>query len=151
MTDQIAKHPPESLFQLVTDQWTEPFWTAAREHRLTAARCFECELYRMPPTPFCPNCLSQNIEWPTLSGRGTIYSYTVVSRSIFPEMEASLPYVPSLVTLSDADNIRLITNIVDVPVSKISIGAEVEVVWTDMPGGAVVPRFTLAKGFAKLT
>ena len=143
MTDQIAKHPPDCLFQLVTDHWTEPFWNAAREHILTAARCASCNSYRMPPTPFCPHCLSQKIEWPTLSGIGVIYSYTVVSRPISPEMEASIPYVPALVSLPDANYVRLITNIVDAPLRKIKIGAKVEVVWTDMPEGNVVPRFKI--------
>ena len=141
--DSIAKHPPAGLFELVTDQWTAPFWAAAREHRLTVARCSECAVMRMPPTPFCPNCLSQEIDWPTLSGLGSIYSYTIVSRSMVPEMDAAIPYIPAIVTLADAASIRLITNIVDVPISTISVGAEVKVVWCDMPGGVVVPRFTL--------
>lgn len=144
MTNEIAKQPPHSLFELVTDSWTEPFWAAARERRLTVPHCSECNLSRMPPTPFCPECLSQKLNWPTLSGRGTIYSYTVVSKAIFPGMEDSLPYVPALVTLSDAPNIRLITNIVDVPISAISVGAEVKVVWNCLPDNVVVPRFTLA-------
>ncbi|MFQ3359457.1 MAG: putative OB-fold protein [Porticoccaceae bacterium] len=59
-------------------------------------------------------------------------------------MEESLPYVPALVTLSDAPTIRLISNIVDVPISAISVGAEVRVVWNHLPDGVVVPRFTLA-------
>ena len=58
-------------------------------------------------------------------------------------MEDSLPYVPALVTLSDVPSIRLITNIIDVPISSISVGAEVRVVWNDLPDNVVVPRFTL--------
>lgn len=58
-------------------------------------------------------------------------------------MESSLPYVPCLITLPDADNIRLISNIVDVPVNRIAIGLSVKVVWANMPDGSVVPRFTL--------
>ena len=143
MTEEIAKHPPSQLFKLVTDRWTAPFWEAAQQRRLTVARCSQCNHYRMPPTPFCPNCLSQKIDWPTLSGVGIIYSFTIVSKAIFPEMEASLPYVPCLITLPDAGNIRLISNIVDVPVNRIAIGASVKVVWASMPDGSVVPRFTL--------
>lgn len=143
MNEDIAKHPPDQLFQLVTDRWTSPFWDATQQHRLTAACCSDCKTFRMPPTPFCPNCLSQKIDWPTLSGVGEIYSYTIVSKAIFPEMESSLPYVPCLITLPDADNIRLISNIVDVPVNRIAIGLSVKVVWANMPDGSVVPRFTL--------
>lgn len=141
----IARRPLESLFELATDRWTEPFWQAARERRLTVARCASCGRFRMPPTPFCPHCLSQELEWPTLCGRGTIYSFTIVARAIFPEMEACIPYVPALVELPDADGVRLITNIVDVPVDHIAIGAEVEAVWDERRDGVVIPRFTLAE------
>lgn len=146
MSGPIAKRPLESLFELVTDRWTEPFWRAAGERRLVAARCASCGRFRMPPTPFCPACLSQEIEWPTLSGHGRIYSFTVVARAIFPEMEECIPYVPALVELPDAQGIRLITNIVDVPISEITVGAGVEVVWDERADGIVVPRFTLSAG-----
>jgi uncharacterized OB-fold protein len=139
----LAKSPDESLFRIVTDRWTEPFWAAAKEHRLTVPRCTTCGTFRMPPTPFCPECLSQGLDWPTLSGRGAIYSYTTVTRAIFPEMESSIPYVPALVELPDAGNLRLITNIVGVPIDQITVGAAVEVVWEDRSDGASVPRFTL--------
>lgn len=144
MPAPILRRPLESLFELVTDRWTEPFWRAARERRLTAARCASCSRFRMPPTPFCPYCLSQELDWPTLSGRGTIYSFTIVARAIFPEMEECIPYMPAVVELPDAEGIRLITNIVDVPVDRIAIDAEVEVVWDERQDGVVVPRFTLA-------
>ena len=144
MTEDIAKHPPNQLFQLVTDRWTSPFWDATQQRRLTVARCSDCKVYRFPPTPFCPNCLSQRVDWPTLSGVGTIYSFTIVSKAIFPEMESSLPYVPCLISLPDAGNIRLISNIVDVPITRIAIGLRVRVVWATMPDGSVVPRFTLS-------
>ena len=144
MNSEIARPPPDALFSLLTDQWTQPFWDAARAHRLVAPRCAACGRFRMPPTPFCPHCLSQDIEWPALSGNGVLFSYTVVTRAIVPEMEGSLPYVPALVDLDDAPGARLITNIVGVPVSAIAIGARVRVVFSDRSDGISVPRFTLA-------
>jgi uncharacterized OB-fold protein len=139
----IAKAPPEALFTLSTDQWTEPFWRAASERRLTAAQCAGCGTFRMPPTPFCPECLSQQIDWPSLSGEGTVFSYTVVRRAITPEMEGALPYVPALVDLDGAPGARLITTIVDVPVEAVRVGARVRVVWIERTDGVVIPCFTL--------
>lgn len=144
MSADIALDPPEALFALVTDQWTKPFWDAARAHCLTAPRCAACGHFRMPPTPFCPNCLSQEIDWPELSGGGTVFSYSVVRRAIVPEMAGALPYVPALVDLDDAPGARLITNIVGVPVASIVVGARVRVVFRDRADGVSVPRFTLA-------
>ncbi len=144
MSSAIALAPPDALFTLVTDRWTKPFWDAARAHQLVAPRCAACARFRMPPTPFCPHCLSQEVEWPTLSGNGVVFSYTVVTRAIVPEMAGSLPYVPALIDLDDAPGARLISNIVGVPVSAIAVGARVRVMFDDRGDGISVPRFTLA-------
>jgi uncharacterized OB-fold protein len=144
----IAKSPADDLFSLSQDLWTKPYWDAARERRLTAPRCGHCGRFRMPPTPFCPHCRSQEIEWPTLSGRGTIFSFTIVARAIVPAMEGSIPYVPALIDLDDAPGARLTTAIVDVPVDDIRIDAPVSVVFVERSDGVVVPRFTLASAAA---
>lgn len=143
MTALIAKRPPAVLFQLSTDQWTQPFWDAASRRQLSVPSCAACGVFRMPPTPFCPACQSQAIRWVELSGRGTVYSYSVVSRAILPDMDDCLPYVPAVIELEGAGGVRLISNVVDVPVDAIVIGASVRVIWDDI-SGVTVPRFTLA-------
>jgi uncharacterized OB-fold protein len=140
----IAKSPADDLFSLAQDRWTKPYWDAAREHRLTVPRCAACGRFRMPPTPFCPHCRSQAIDWPTLSGRGTIFSYTIVTRAIVPAMESCIPYVPALIDLDDAPGARLTTSIVDAPVEAVRIDAPVKAVFVERGDGVVVPRFTLA-------
>ena len=76
--------PPDALFAPETDRWTEPFWRAAGEGRLVAPRCAKCGTFQMPPQPYCPECLSQEKDWVTLSGRGKLFSYTVMHRAIHP-------------------------------------------------------------------
>ena len=143
----IAKRPPPELFKLSTNAWTQPFWDATARHELVAARCADCGKFRMPPTPFCPCCQSQGISWTRLSGRGEVYSYTIVERAILPGMEAHLPYVPAVVTLQGAGGARLISNVVDVDVAAIAVGMPLQVVWDDVPGlGVAVPRFVPVPG-----
>jgi uncharacterized OB-fold protein len=141
MSAEIAKSPAEALFSLTTDQWTQPFWDAAQEHRLVACRCANCGAFRMPPTPFCPECHSQEIDWRELSGEGTVFSYTIVPRAIVPEMKGHLPYVPALIDLDGAPGARLISNIVGVPVDTIKVGMRVSVVFEERSDGVAVPRF----------
>ncbi|MDB5703821.1 MAG: hypothetical protein JWN66_937 [Sphingomonas bacterium] len=142
---RIANRPPEALVRIVTDSWTEPFWSAAKEERLTCAQCGNCHRFRMPPTPFCPHCRSQEIDWPTLPGTGTIYSYTVVERAVLPGTEDSIPYVPAVIALDGATPARLISNIVDSSLDSIRIGARVRVIFDVMPDGAAVPRYTVTE------
>lgn len=97
----------------------------------------------MPPTPFCPECRSQEVEWPQLPGTGSLFSYTVVRRAIVPEMEGALPYVPALIDLDGAPGARLISALVDCEVDSIRIGAAVRVVFEHRTDGVAIPRFKL--------
>lgn len=141
MTVELAKRPPDALFELVTDQWTEPFWEAAREHRLVVARCASCGTHRMPPTPFCPACRSTALDWTEVSGRGTLYSFTIVRKANLEAVMDALPYAPAVVDLDEPGGIRLISNVVETPLDRIRIGAPLEVVWYDRPDGVTLPYF----------
>ena len=145
MDTRIAKRPPAAFFRLVTDPWTKPFWDNAAEGRLSAPRCARCGEFRMPPTPFCPACRSQDIGWVVLSGRGILYTYTVVERATLPGMEDSIPYVPAVVELPDAKGIRLISNIVETPMSRIVVGAHLSVVFDRLSDDVTVPRFRVSE------
>lgn len=143
MPQVLAKRPPAEFFRFSADRFTQPFWDAAAEQRLVVPQCKRCARQRMPPTPFCPQCRSQEIDWVPLSGSGIIYSYTVVERAIMPGMDESLPYVPAVIALAGAGGCRVISNIVDAPVNAIAVDAAVRVIW-DVIQGVTVPRFTLA-------
>ena len=143
--NRIAKRPPDTLVQIVTDSWTEPFWSAVKDRRLTCAQCGECGRFRMPPTPFCPHCRSQAIDWMALPGTGTIYSFTIVERAVLPGTEGNIPYVPAVIALDGAEPARQISNLVDCEVDRIRIGARVRAVFDTVGDGAAVVRFTLAE------
>lgn len=143
MLAETSKAPPAQLFRLVVDQWTQPFWDACREHRLVFPRCADCAIMRFPPGPFCPGCQSQRVEWTDLPGTGVIYSYTVVLRSITPEMDDSIPYAPAVIELDGAEGQRLISCVVDARLDRIRVGALVRVGWEDRSDGVTVPRFVL--------
>src|SRR3546814_15560794 len=76
----------------------------------------------MPPTPFCPVCLSQTIHWPTLSGGATLYSYSVVTRAVVPGMDEYLPYAPAVVELDGGGGARLISNVAACTLDALHVG-----------------------------
>ncbi len=139
MTENVtrARIPPISLATLHPDAWTEPFWVAASDHRLTCQQCAACGAFRMPPSGFCPRCRSQASSWADLSGRGTVFSFTVARHALTPELADCLPYVVAVVDLDGAPGARLVANLVDVDVEDVRIGLEVEVVWVDVEGSPV--------------
>lgn len=144
MTSPISQLPPMTYFQLVTDRWSEPYWAATAEHRLEIPRCGDCGRFQMPPAPFCPACQSSEQEWVEVNGKGTIYSFTLITNPPFAEAVDHLPYAPVLVELEDAPGVRIVSAVVDAPLDAIAIGARVELCWQDVADGNAVPRFRLA-------
>jgi uncharacterized OB-fold protein len=123
----------------MADTTTLPWWKAAAEHRLVVQRCTPCGHTRHPPAPICPECRSTDADWQELSGRGEVYTYTIVHRAIAAGQE--LPYVVAVIALEDAGGVRVISNVVDVNPDELEIGLPVELVWEDMSDDLAIPRF----------
>jgi len=95
----------ELLADVSPDAATRPFWDACRRRELRLQRCSDCGAFRQPPSAGCPHCGCSRCDWPLLSGRGTVFSYTIVHHAAVPPLaatiSASLATLLSLV-LSDA-------------------------------------------------
>lgn len=115
---------------------SRPFWEAAKRHELMLQRCETCRSFIYYPRPRCPNCFSDRLSWQRASGRGTVYSFTVVRRASSRSF-ADGPYVLAIVELDE--RVRMTTNIVASP-DKVRVGMAVEVFFDD-----VTPEHTLVK------
>jgi uncharacterized OB-fold protein len=114
---------------------TRPFWDAAAQGRLLLKKCQACNQPHYYPRTICPFCGSDRTEWQPASGRGTIYSWSVMRR-------AETPYCIAYVTLEEG--VTMMTNIVGADLDAIRIGQSVRVVFTPTEGGPPVPTFTPA-------
>lgn len=116
---------------------TQAFWDATAEGRFLLKRCENGHVIWYPRF-LCPECRSTETEWFEASGRGTVYTYTVVRKGQGPYAEAA-PYVAAYVELEEGP--RILTNLVDVEVDQVQIGMPVEVVWHDTGEGSALYRF----------
>jgi uncharacterized OB-fold protein len=89
---------------------TEEFWAATARGELLLPRCDNCSTFIWYPRRFCPVCSGQDVSWVKASGRGSIYSFTIVRRGPGPYAEAS-PFVLAYVELEEGP--RIMTNVVD--------------------------------------
>lgn len=105
---------------------SRPFWEAANEGRLTLQRCDACGHYRWTPQILCTNCLAEPFTWVDVSGRGRLYSYTIVHRAPLAGFE--IPYVLAVVELEEGP--LMLTRLVDSPIEKLAVEAPVEVAFT---------------------
>ncbi|CAN5702005.1 OB-fold domain-containing protein [soil metagenome] len=137
----IATALPSDYVQITTNPVTEPFWQAAKERRLVAPRCGDCGTFRLPPTPYCPECQSKDVDFVELSGRAEIYSFAVVHG--FPGYP-DVTLVPVVVDLPDAPGARLVSNLIDVDPAEVEIGQQLVVDFHPITEGWLLPVFRLA-------
>ena len=88
---------------------TQPFWDGCAAGVLRLQRCQSCKDFYFPPRPFCPGCLSTDVEWQDASGRGTLHTYVINHRPA-PGFEA--PYAIAVVQLDEGP--RMMSNIVGI-------------------------------------
>ena len=88
---------------------TQPFWDGTAAGELRLQRCASCAAHYFPPRPFCPTCLSDDVAWETVSGRGTLHTYVINHRAA-PGFEA--PYAIAVVQLEEGP--RMMSNIVGI-------------------------------------
>ena len=118
----------------LADPDTEAYWSAARAGRLMLGDCRSCGEKHYYPRSMCPHCGSGDVELTQSSGRGEIYSYSVLRR-------ANPPYAIAYVTLEEGPT--MMTNIIEADLDSLSIGQKVVLLFspTEDPEGPPVPTF----------
>ena len=135
----------------VPTELSRGFWEAAMRHVLVRPVCADCGRSFFTPQIACPRCLSTEWEYRESSGRGTVYSATVVHRAPYPGFTS--PYHVAIVDLDEGW--QMLTNIIDTADGSageaggmgglrgipISIGARVAVDWLPLDEQIVLPVF----------
>ena len=89
-TGENRKMSKETSFTITS------FYKFISEKRLMAAECVECGTLFLPPKPMCTKCLSANLKWIKISGKGKLVSYTIIY--IAPEkFQDMVPYIVGIV------------------------------------------------------
>jgi uncharacterized protein len=120
---------------------TQPFWDGCAAGELRMQRCRGCDELYFPPRPACPRCLSDDVTWETLSGKGTLHTYLINHRAA-PGFEP--PYAIAVVQLDEGP--RMMSNIVGVEQTPeaLTLDMELEVTFEER-GDVMLPLFTPAR------
>lgn len=131
MMATMQERPPPA----VTER-TGPFWTGGARGELLIQRCQACGRWAHPPLPMCPACHSRDVAPEPVSGRGTVWSFTINRYPWSPGIRP--PYVLAEVELEEQPGMRLLTSIVDC--DDVAIGMPVSVRF-EPAGEAWIPVF----------
>ncbi len=127
---------------------TQPFWDAARQHRLVIQRCGTCRTFYHPPAPECYRCIASGdastLAFEPVSGRGVIYTCTKIHATRVGGFEGATPYQLVFVALEEQPGLILCCNMPGTAWDNLRVGAPVEVMFMDY-AGATLPEFRLAQ------
>lgn len=105
-------------------------------------RCKACGTYRHIPRELCAECGSFDWEWSRSSGRGTVFTYTIVARALHPAFMQATPYAAVIVELEEG--VRILSNVMDCPVEELRIGMPVRVDFEKQDDSITFPVFRRA-------
>jgi uncharacterized OB-fold protein len=118
----------------------QPYWEAAKQHRLVLQRCDGCGKVWFPVGPTCPFCQSNKFTWTQMSGRGRVHNYVIYHKPWVPYYKDKVPY--ALVQVQIEEGPRLTTNLLNVPVDQVKIGMLVQAAWEDLTDDVTLLQFT---------
>jgi uncharacterized OB-fold protein len=123
----------------VPDLTTAPYWQHIGEGRFALPRCEACGRYHFYPRGACPHCGGTKIAWTEASGRGEVYSFSVVHRAPGPAFKDDVPYVVAIVKTEEGPH--LLSRVVGVPPGSVRIGMRLKVKVQNTADGPPLPVF----------
>jgi len=129
-----VKRPPSA-----PRAFSRPFWEATREKRILLQFDRRSGKYQ-----FYPRATSiytgrrGDLEWREVSGKGEVFSFTVVRRAREP-FRGHEPFVIALVTLDERVNVM--ANVVHCSLEQMKIGMRVKPYWQPLPDGTNLLMF----------
>jgi uncharacterized OB-fold protein len=123
----------------VVNPWARPFWEAAKEKRLIIQQCKDCNKHIFYPRIACPHCFSDQVDWVEASGKGKVYSFTVVKNNAPSAFITDMPYVIAVVKLEEG--VQMLTNIVGCDPEAVTCDMPVEVTFEKLNDEFTLPQF----------
>jgi uncharacterized OB-fold protein len=142
-TDTTALEPPRPA----PDKLTQFFWDGVQAHKLLILRCNNGHYIHWPKV-VCRFCLSTDLAPVEVSGRGKVATFTLPNQPFHPYFQAKIPYVLAVIELEEQENLKLVSNIVDIDPDDVRIGMPVEVTFQEVSPGYTLPLFKPAAGTA---
>jgi uncharacterized protein len=118
-------------FPLPDTTWepTAEYWAGAEAGELRIPRCDNCGRYHWYPKDECAYCGGDAFTWTATGGRGTLFSWVVVTHPFLPQFADLVPFVPALVALDEDPSVRIPTRMVDCDPADLDFEMPVQVVF----------------------
>ena len=135
MTTHYTKPRPRPMNETLS----KPFWEATKRHELVLPRCRTCSKIFFYPREQCPNCYSSDLDWTQVSGKGRLYTFTVVHQTAHPAFQPDAPHIYAIVQLNEGP--RMPSNLIGCDIEDARIDMAVEAVFDDASDDYTLVKF----------
>ena len=118
---------------------TRPFWDGLNERKVQIQRCEGCDTWVFYPRTRCPSCLSDQLIWREVSGRGVLYTYTLARQPTAPHFADETPQQLAVVELDEG--VRMTSTLVNVEPSDIVIGMRLQPYFDQVTDAVTLLRY----------
>ncbi len=120
---------------------TQPFWDSVKQHAMQLPFCKSCNEFFYYPRAFCPKDFNWDIEYRPVSGKGTVYAFSICYRGQAEGWWDKAPY--TVVTVQLDEGPRMISNLINVEhdPANIKVGMPVKVTYSDVTAEMTLPHF----------
>lgn len=128
--------PREPDGDVLPERWSLPALTPTNRAwftsgQLSLQRCAACGVVQHPPEEVCHACGSSSFTTRVVAPAGKVHSYTVAHHAVHTDLEPFVPYAVVLVSLDELPEVRVVGNLLEVPVDEVAIGMAVEGLWVE--------------------
>ena len=135
MTTHYTKPMPRPMNETLS----RPFWEATKRHELVMPRCRTCSKIFFYPREQCPNCYSSDLDWTQVSGKGRLYTFTVVHQTAHPAFQPEAPHIYAIIQLNEGP--RMPSNLIGCDIEDAQIDMAVEAVFDDASEDYTLVKF----------
>ena len=121
------------------DETSQPYWDAAKRHQLVCQQCSQCGEFMFPPTTVCERCLSSDLNWTPISGKGTVWSFILMHQKYYESFADEIPYNVAVIRSSEGP--KFVTNLVDIDNEHIKVDMPVEITFEDVDEDLTIPKW----------
>jgi len=118
------------------DEIEAPFHAAAARGELLYQRCPACDHAQFYPRGLCTAC-GATPEWATASGRGEVYTFTIVRQNHARAFRDELPYAVAMIALEEG--VQMMGRVTDCALDEIRVGMPVEAYALEVAEGIGLP------------
>lgn len=124
--------------------YAKEYWEGLKKRKLKAQKCSKCGEAFFPPRVRCPKCLSKELGWVELGGKGELYSWSEIH---VPPLAFEKPYVLGIIDLEERVG-RIITRI-DAKPEELKIGMKMKINYVDVEKDLTLCTFKPVKTSSK--